>query len=81
MYIHIIIIIIIIYPITASVVLLPQMTLQPVFSIFPVLHCPLGLGELQACQFPDVVFSPFPPLSALSSFPFHSALQDGCGQT
>ena len=31
MYIHIIIII---YPITASVVLLPQMTLQPVFSIF-----------------------------------------------
>ena len=23
---------------------------------FPVLHCPLGLAELQACPFPDVVF-------------------------
>ena len=46
----------------------------------PVLHCPLGLGELQACPFPDVVFPPF-PLSALSSSPFHCALQDGFGQT
>ena len=27
---------------------------------FPVLRCPLGLGELQACPFHDVVF---PPLS------------------
>ena len=43
---------------------------------FPVLHCPLGLGELQACPFPDVVFPPL-PLSALSSSPFHCALQDG----
>ena len=47
---------------------------------FPVLQCPLGLGELQACPFPDVVFQPL-PLSALSSSPFHSALQDGFGQT
>ena len=47
---------------------------------FPVLHCPLGLGELQACPFPDVVFSPL-PLSALSSSRFHCALQDGFGQT
>ena len=46
----------------------------------PVLHCPLGLGELQACPFPDVVFPPL-PLSALSSSPFHCALQDGFGQT
>ena len=23
-----------------------------------VLHCPLGLAELQACPFPDVVFPP-----------------------
>ena len=35
---------------------------------FPLLHCPLGLGELQACPFPDVVFPPL-PLSALSSPP------------
>ena len=47
---------------------------------FPVLHCPQGLAELQACPFPDVVFSPL-PLSALSSSPFHCALQDGFGQT
>ena len=25
---------------------------------FPVLHCPLGLGELQACPFSDAVFPP-----------------------
>ena len=49
-------------------------------SFFPVLHCPLGLGELQACPFPDAVFPPL-PLSALSSSPFHCALQDGFGQT
>ena len=30
--------------------------------------------------FPDVVFPPL-PLSALSSSPFHCALQDGFGQT
>ena len=47
---------------------------------FPVVHCPLGLAELQACPFPDVVFLPL-PLSALSSSPFHCALQDGFGQT
>ena len=71
---------IVIYPLTARVVGAPQMISQPVSSIFPVLHCHLGLGELQACPFPDVVFPPF-PLSALSSSPFHCALQDGCGQT
>ena len=37
------------------------------FLHFPALHCPLVLGELQACPFPDVVFPPV-PLSALSSF-------------
>ena len=47
---------------------------------FPVLHCPLELAELQACPFPDVVFPPF-PLSALSSSPFHCAMQDVFGQT
>ena len=35
---------------------------------FSVLHCPLGLGELQACPFPDVVFPPL-LLSALFSSP------------
>ena len=70
----------IINPLTARVVGAPQMILQPVFSIFPVLHCPLGLTELQACPFPDVVFPPL-PLSALSSSPFHCALQDGFCQT
>ena len=49
----------------------------PPFSSF--LHYPLGLGELQACPFPYVVF-PFLP-SALSSSPYHCALQDGFGQT
>ena len=53
---------------------------QPVFSIFPLLHCPLGLRELQACPFPYVVFPPL-SLSALSSSPFYCALQDGFGQS
>ena len=51
------------------------------FLHFPLsLHCPLGLAELQACPFPDVAFPPL-PLSALSSSPFHCALQDGLVQT
>ena len=57
----------IIYPLTAWVVRAPQMISQPVSSIFP---CPLGLGETQACPFPDVVSPPF-LLPALSSSPFH----------
>ena len=36
------------------------------FPFPPVLHCPLGPAELQACPFPHVVFPPL-PLSALSS--------------
>ena len=35
-----------------------------------VLHCPLRLGDLQACPFPNVVLPPL-PLSALSSSSFH----------
>ncbi|WP_419620177.1 hypothetical protein, partial [Thiolapillus sp.] len=46
--------------------------------LFPVLHCPLGLGELQACPFSGVFFPPL-PLSALSFYPFPFALQDGFG--
>ena len=48
------IIVIVISPLTARFVGAPQMILQPVFSIFP---CSLGLAELQACPFPDVVMS------------------------
>ena len=40
---------------------------------FPVLNCPLGLGKLQACPFPDVVFPPF-PLSAFVFFPLSLCL-------
>ena len=47
---------------------------------FSVLHSLLGLGELQACEFYDVVFLPL-FLSALSSSPFDCALEDGFGQT
>ena len=39
----------------------------------PLLHCPLGLGELQARPLPGVVFPPL-PLSALSSSPLSSSL-------
>ena len=74
----IVIIIVIIYPLTARVVWAPQMISAS--SIFPVLRCPLGLAELQARPFPDIVFLPL-ILSTLSSFPFHCALQDGFGQT
>ena len=69
-----------IYSLTARVVGAPEMISQPASSIFPVLSCPLGLGKLKACPFPDVVF-PSLPLSVLSSSPFHCALRDGFGQT
>ena len=69
-----------IYPLTTTAVGAPHMISKPVSSISPVLYCPLGLGELQACPFLDVVF-PTLSLSALSSSPFHCALQDGFGKT
>ena len=50
------------------------------FTFFYVFYCPLGLGELQARPFPDVVSPPL-FLSTLSSSPFHCALQVGFGQT
>ena len=46
---------------------------QPVSSTLP---CSLLLSGTWRTPFPDVVFPPL-PLSALSSSPFHSALQDG----
>ena len=62
-----------IYPLTMRVVGAPQMILQPVFSIFLVLYCPLGLGELQACLIPDVVFTNLLPFAS-SSFPLSLCL-------
>ena len=41
------------YPLTVRVIRVPQMISQPVSSIF---LCLPGLGEIQACQIPDVVF-------------------------
>ena len=73
-------IIIITNPLTARAVGAPQMILQPVFSIFSCSSLPSGTCRTPACPFPDVVFPP-PPPSALFSFPFHCALQDGYGQT
>ena len=40
---------------------------------FSVLQCPLGPGEPQACQFPDVVFPPL-PLSEVVLFPLSLCL-------
>ena len=54
---------------TALVDVAPQMTSQPVSSIFPCFPLPSGTCELQARPFPDVVFRPL-FLSALSSSPF-----------
>ena len=49
-------IIININPLTAMLLRVQQMTLQPFSSVFHVLHCPLRPAELQACQFPTVIF-------------------------
>ena len=81
------------YQLTVGVIGAPQIISQPAIQepsiiiiinqfppFSPVSHCPLGLGKLQACPFPDVVFPPL-PLSALSSYPFHCALQDGFRQS
>ena len=50
------------------------------FLHFSVLHCPLGLGKLQACPFPDNVFPPL-LLCALSSSASQCTLQNGFGHT
>ena len=76
----IIIIIIIINPLTVRIVGHYRWFHNQFPPVSPVLHCSLGLNELQACPFPEVVFPPL-PLPALSSSPFHCALQNGFGQT
>ena len=78
--IFIIVIIIIIYPLTARVVGAPKMISQPVFCIFSCSPLPSRTCRTPGLSIPDVVFPPL-PVSALSSSPFHCALQDGFGQT
>ena len=52
------IIIVIIYPLTTRVVGHHRCFHNQFPQFSPVLHCPLGFGELQACPFPNVVFPP-----------------------
>ena len=52
----IVIIIMNIYPLTARVAEAPQMISQPVSSIFPVLHCPLGLWQTPGMSIPLCCF-------------------------
>ena len=61
------------YPLTPRVVGHHRWFHNQFPPFFSLLHCPLGLGELRACPFPDVVFTPL-SLSALPSSPFRCAL-------
>ena len=74
------IIIIIINPLIARVVGAPQMNLQSVFSIFPCSPLPSGTCRTPGLSIPWCC-PPTSSSSALSSSPFHCALQDGFGQT
>ena len=78
--VFVIIIIIIIDPLTARVVGAPQIILNSFFSIFPCSPLPSGTCRTPGLSIPWCCFPPL-PLSALSSSPFHCALQDGFGQT
>ena len=64
----IIVIIIAINPVTTRVVMAPQMTLQPVFSILPCSRLPSGICQTPGLRFRHDVFRPL-HLSALFSFP------------
>ena len=77
---HSVIIIIIIYPFTARVVGAPQMSSQPVSSIFPCSPLPSGIWRITGPSIPCCCL-PTSSLSALSFSPFHCVLQDGFGQT
>ena len=66
--------IIVIYPLTARVVGAPQMISHQFPPFFPVLHCPLGHGELQAYPFPNVVH-PTPSSVCLFFFPLSLCLE------
>ena len=55
------------------------MILQPVSSIFPCSPLPFGLGELQACPFPDVVFPPLPLSHLFLCLPLSAELEPAQG--
>ena len=76
-----IIIIIIIYPLTARAVRAPQMILQPVSSVFPCF--PLPSGTLRRPPGLPIPWCCLPTTSSVCPvfFPLHCALQDGFGQT
>ena len=74
-----IIIITIIYSLTARVVGAPQMISQLVFSLSPRSPLPSGTWRTPGLS---ILWCRLPPSSsAFSSSPFHCALQDGFGQT
>ena len=68
------------YLLTMGVVGAPQMTPQPISSIFLCSPLPSGTCQTPGLYIPDVVFPPL-FLSASPSSPFHCALQDGFGKT
>ena len=71
---------VIVNPLTPSVIGALRWLYYQFSPIFPVLRCPRWLAELSACPFSDIIFPPL-PLSALSSTNFHCALQNGFSQT
>ena len=73
-------IIIIIYPLTAMVAGAPQMTSQPVSSIFLCSPLPSGTWRPLGLSIPWC-YLPTSSSVCLVFFPFHCALQDGFGQT
>ena len=76
---YLIIIIIIIYPLTARVVGAPQMISQPVPSIFPCSPLPSGTWRTPGLSIPWCL--PTSSSICLVFSPFHCALHDGFGQT
>ena len=73
-------IIIIIYPLIARIVGAPQMTSQPVSSIFPCPPLPSGTWRTPGLSIPSCCLPTYSS-ACLVFFPFHCALQDGFGQT
>ena len=73
------IIIIVICPLFVQVIRTLQMISQPVSSIF--LFCAALWDLANSGPVHSLIIFPPLPLSALSSSPFHCALQDGFGQT
>ena len=72
--------IIIIYPLFMRVAGAPQMTSQPVSSIFPCSSLPSGTWQTPGLSIPWCCHSTSASI-CLVFFPFHCDLQDGFGQT